>query len=71
MAESNVTLTITLSTAEAVDFATLLRRLDVKQLLRFTWRSLGDTDLTIARWGDVLLRLKEELTRQGYSGVRT
>jgi hypothetical protein len=71
MAEPNVTLTITLSTAEALDFAALLHRLDAKQLLRFSWRSLGDTEVTIANWGDVLTRLKDELARRGYPGVRT
>jgi hypothetical protein len=71
MAEPNITLTITLSTDEAVDFATLLRRLDVRQLVRFSWRSLGDTEVTIARWADVLTRIGDELARQGYPGVRT
>ena len=71
MAEDNIILTITLSTAEAADLAVLLKRLKLNEISRFSWRGLGDTEVTIANWGIVLTRLKDEMARIGYPGVRT
>jgi hypothetical protein len=71
MADSNITLSIVLSTDEAIDFATLLHRLDVNRLLAMSWRGLGDTEITVAHWGAVVTRIKDELARLGYPEART
>jgi hypothetical protein len=71
MPTPNITLAIALSTDEAIDFATLLHRLDVNRLLSMSWRGLGDTEVTVAHWGAVLTRIKDELARLGYQAVRT
>ena len=70
-ANENTTATITLklTTDEAQDFAVLCRRLVADGLVRFAWRSAGDTDVTVARWGIVLQRIADELGRAGYAAV--
>ena len=70
MPAQSITLTIVLSTAEALDFSVLLHRLGVNRLLSLSWRGLGDTQVTVANWGAVLHRLKDEMTRLGYPEVR-
>jgi hypothetical protein len=70
MAEPNVTLTITLSTDEAIDLAVLLGRLNLAQLRSLSWRAQGDTEATLAHWGAIVLRMQDELTRLGYPEVR-
>jgi hypothetical protein len=70
MPEPSVTLAIVLSTDEATDFAVLLSRLNLSQISRFSWRGLGDTELTVANWGLVLTRLQDEMARLGYPAVR-
>ena len=47
---TTVTITLKLSTEEAQDLAVLLPRLVADRLTRFSWRSCGDTDITVARW---------------------
>ncbi len=69
MTDSNITITLVLSTAEAIDFAVLLPRLSA-DLNRHAWRSQGETEDTVARWGLVLTRLGEELAKAGYPAVR-
>jgi hypothetical protein len=69
MADSNITITLVLSTAEAIDFAVLLPRV-IADRHRFAWRSVGDTPDTVARWGLVLTRLSEELNKAGHPTVR-
>jgi hypothetical protein len=67
---TTVSITLKLSTEEAQDLAVLLPRLNVTHLQRVAWRSTGDTDITVARWGVVLKRLGDELARAGYPAVR-
>ena len=67
---TTVTITLKLSTEEAQDLAVLLPRLIADRLQRFSWRSQGDTDVTVARWGVVLKRIADELGRAGYPAVR-
>jgi hypothetical protein len=69
MDDSNITITLVLSTAEAIDFAVLLPRV-IADRNRFAWRSVGDTPDTVARWAVVLTRLGEELGKAGYPAVR-
>jgi hypothetical protein len=69
MTDSNITITLSLSTAEAIDFAVLVPRLST-DLNRYAWRSCGDTPDTVARWAVVLGRLGEELGKAGYPAVR-
>ena len=70
MPEPSVTLAIVLSTDEATDFAVLLSRLNLSQISRFSWRGLGDTEITVANWNLVLTRLQDEMARLGYPAVR-
>jgi hypothetical protein len=67
---TTVSITLNLTTDEAQDLAVLLPRLNVTHLQRVAWRSTGDTDVTVARWGVVLKRLADELARAGYPAVR-
>jgi hypothetical protein len=66
---STVSIALKLSTAEALDAATVLPRI-IFDLHRFAWRSAGDTPDTVARWGLVLARLGEELAKAGYPALR-
>ena len=70
MAEPSVTVTVILSTAEATDFAVLLSRLNLIQISRFSWRGLGDTEITVANWNLVLTRLQDEMARLDYPAMR-
>ena len=67
---TTVTITLKLSTEEAQDLAVLLPRLVADRLTRFSWRSCGDTDVTVARWNVIIQRIADELGRAGFSAVR-
>ena len=67
---TTITIPLKLTTDEAQDFAVLLPRLVADRLVRFSWRSQGDTDVTVARWGIVIKRISDELGRAGYPAVR-
>lgn len=70
MADNNITVVLHLTTDEAAAFATLLHRLNLDRLHQISWRGQGDTEITVTHWGAVVLRLRDELGRQGYTEVR-
>jgi hypothetical protein len=66
---TTITIPLKLTTDEAQDFAVLRPRLVADRLVRFSWRSCGDTDVTVARWGVVLKRIADQLAASGYPAV--
>ena len=67
---TTVSITLKLTVDEAQDLAVLLPRLVADRLTRFSWRSCGDTDVTVARWNVIIQRIADELGRAGFSAVR-